>query len=371
MADHVDTDTLRQWLELGHPVTVLDVRSDEDRAQWAIPSSVHINVYEALKANTSGVLDDLSVKPGIPVVTVCNFGRMSDRAADLLAARGVKALSLTGGMKAWSLAWNTAEFALSNARVVQVRRTGKGCLSYLLVSGSDAVVVDASLPPEVYLTLAKKHGVRIRFVMDTHIHADHLSRSRSLSEAAGAELFLPAQERVRFSYRPLSQGSVIEFAAARLEATATPGHTNESMSYVLDGEAVLTGDTLFPASIGRPDLHADAHEARERASLLFQSLNQLTALGPDVLVLSGHASEPVPFDGRPISERMSVVAEHLEPWLKSESEFIERILSRVPATPPNFERIVELNESGILPDEDPTELEAGANRCAVSEGTGA
>jgi glyoxylase-like metal-dependent hydrolase (beta-lactamase superfamily II) len=255
------------------------VRSDEDRAQWAIPGSIHANVYEALKANKPGALDAWAVEPDRLVVTVCNFGRMSDRAADQLAARGVQAVSLAGGMKAWSLAWNTAELMLSSGRVVQLRRTGKGCLSYLLVSGTDAVVVDASLPPEVYLGLAEKQGVRISCVIDTHIHADHLSRSRSLAEAAGAELFLPAQERVRFPYRALSHGSKIEFGASRLEAIATPGHTGESMSYLVAGEAVLTGDTLFPASIGRPDLHADAEEAHGRASLLFRSLISFSVLG--------------------------------------------------------------------------------------------
>jgi len=366
VAERIEADTLREWLEAGHPVTVLDVRSGEDREQWAIPGSLHANVYEALKANEPGVLDSWRAEPDRLVVTVCNLGRMSDRAADRHASRGVRAVSLAGGMKAWSLAWNTAELKLAKARVVQVRRTGKGCLSYIVVSGADAVVIDPSLPPEIYLELARKQGAKIRFVLDTHIHADHLSRARALSDRTGADLFLPAQNRVRFPYRPLSPGSLIEFGRSRLEAIATPGHTGESMSFLIDGEAVFTGDTLFPASIGRPDLKADARESRERASLLFRSVNELLSLGPSVLVLSGHTSEPVAFSGVPVAERMSVVAERLAVWLKSESEFVERILSRIPPTPPNYERIVALNEAGVLPAEDHTELEAGANRCAVT-----
>jgi hypothetical protein len=84
-----------------------------------------------------------------------------------------------------------------------------------------------------------------------------------------------------------------------------------------------------------------------------------------VLVLPGHTSSPPAFDGVAIAERLGVVSEHLRKWLESESAFTDRILSRIPPTPPNFERIVELNESGEIPEEDPTELEAGANRCAV------
>src|SRR5207244_1181298 len=108
----------------------------------------------------------------------------------MLQARGFEAFPLAGGMKAWSLAWNTAEIPAKDgsARILQIRRTGKGCLSYLVGSKAEALVIDASLPPEVYLELASRHGFRIRYVLDTHIHADHLSRGRSLAEQAGAIL---------------------------------------------------------------------------------------------------------------------------------------------------------------------------------------
>src|SRR3954447_3824449 len=107
-----------------------------------------------------------------PVVTVCGAGKVSLIAAEHLRARGFDARSLAGGMKAWSLAWNTAEVSLpdSAATVVQVRRTGKGCLSYLIGSDGEAAVVDASLAPDVYQNLAVEHGWEIRHVLDTHVH---------------------------------------------------------------------------------------------------------------------------------------------------------------------------------------------------------
>jgi rhodanese-related sulfurtransferase len=134
MAEQVEVAELRRWLQEGRPVTVLDVRLDEDRAQWSIPGSIHVNAYEALKANQSDVFSGLQLPPDVPVVTVCNRGIVSETAAKLLAERGVPASSLRGGMQAWSLAWNTAEMNLSQMHVIQVRRTGKGCLSYLLSS---------------------------------------------------------------------------------------------------------------------------------------------------------------------------------------------------------------------------------------------
>ena len=83
------------------------------------------------------------------------------------------------------------------------------------------------------------------------------------------------------------------------------------------------------------------------------------------MVLPAHASEPIAFDRRPIAASLGEVAGWLSAWLASEAGFVERVTSKLPPTPPNFVRIVELNESGEVPDIDPTDLEAGANRCAV------
>jgi rhodanese-related sulfurtransferase len=151
MTRQIDAGTLREWLDTRQPVTVLDIRTDEDRAHWAIPGSVQVNAYDALRAGRPGALIDAALPPDRPVVTICNAGRVSQTAAEMLAKRGFDARSLAGGMKAWSLAWNLAEVPLADAsvRVIQVRRTGKGCLSYVVGSGGDAAVIDASVPADV------------------------------------------------------------------------------------------------------------------------------------------------------------------------------------------------------------------------------
>lgn len=368
MTRPIDTDTLREWLDTGQPVTVLDVRTDEDRAQWAIPGSMHLNAYDALRAGEAGPLADAAIPHGQPVVTVCNAGRVSQTAADVLARRGFDARSLAGGMNAWSLAWNTAEVAIADTsvRVIQVRRTGKGCLSYVIGSGEDAVVIDPSVSPRVYFDLVARHGWRLRHVLETHIHADHLSRARQLAERTGAGLLLPRQERVQFAFTAIEDGDQLKVGTATITAHRTPGHTDESTSYVLNDAAVFSGDTLFTNGVGRPDLHADLEGARARARTLFASLKRLRALGPRLLILPAHASEPVPFDGEPVAAPLGEVATWLSEWLTSEATFVDRVVSRLPPTPPNFGRIVELNEAGELTPGEPTGLEAGANRCAVA-----
>ena len=363
----VDAETLRSWLEAGRQVIVLDVRSAADRATWAIPGSLHVDAYADLNAHNAHALDGVSLPADVPVVTVCNVGHTSKTASRLLQTRGIKASSLEGGMRAWSLSWNTAAVALpsSVAQVIQIRRVGKGCLSYLIGSQKEAVVIDAALQPEVYLNLAQSRGWSITAVLDTHIHADHLSRSRLLAERSGATVYLPDQERVKYPFTALHNDSTINVGAVSLTAIQTPGHTPESMCYLLDQQAVFTGDTLFLQGVGRPDLHANADESRANARLLYQSLQNLLALPAHTIILPGHTSIPTPFDKIPLTAQLSDVRNKAELLQLSESEFVETLVTRIPPVPPNHERVIDLNELGILI-ENPIELEAGANNCAIS-----
>lgn len=270
-------------------------------------------------------------------------------------------------MKAWSLAWNSAGVPLAGieARVIQVRRTGKGCLSYLAGSNGEAAVIDPALDPQIYMALAQERGWTITKILDTHIHADHLSRARALAQACRATLYLPAQDRVAYPFQAIRDGDVLTIGAAQLEALHTPGHTGESTCYRLDKQALFTGDTLFLAAVGRPDLEAGPDEARARAQMLYHSLRRLLELPPETAILPGHASQPVAFDGQAMVASLAEVRERVEFLHLAEDSFVEALLARIPPTPPNHQRIVELNEAGLLPEGDPTGLEAGANRCAV------
>ncbi|GER84013.1 hypothetical protein KTAU_26500 [Thermogemmatispora aurantia] len=386
--ERISVETLRTWLESGQAVTILDVRPTAAYAAWSIPGSQHLDAYEALKAGQPGGLDQLALPKDRPVVTVCEAGLVSQRAAALLAARGFTAYSLEGGMRAWSLAWNTApvlpepgssrqpEAASTTPepeqrQVIQIRRTGKGCLSYLISDGAAALVLDPALDPTVYQQQARQCGWQITAVLETHIHADHLSRARALAAACGADLYLPAQRRVSFPFKPIADGQQLTIGRLHLQALHTPGHTPESTCYLLPGPPgrpalLFSGDTLFPEGLGRPDLDADPDEARRRVALLYTSLQRLLSLPDDSLVLAGHSARPLPFDGQPALTTLATVRGWLAPLLASPATFSAQLLSNLPAPPAHYQEIIAANESGEWPTVPPEELEGGANRCAVT-----
>jgi glyoxylase-like metal-dependent hydrolase (beta-lactamase superfamily II)/rhodanese-related sulfurtransferase len=363
----IDAESLRDMLERGEPVTVLDVRPEDQRVEWQIPGSVHFDAYEALKAKDPSAMEEADLPRSLPVVTVCGAGNASVIAAEQLRSRGFEAYSLEGGMKAWSVAWNAAEVSVpdTEVRIVQLRRTGKGCLSYLIGSDGEAAVVDAALAPEVYRSLADSQGWKVTRVLDTHVHADHLSRSKKLAELAGATLYLPEEAPVSYPYSSIEDGRAIEIGRSRLEAIRTPGHTRESTCYLLDGRVLFTGDTLFLSGVGRPDLEATPEQAKEKARALYRSLLRLLDLPSETIVLPGHTDGPVSFDGEPISADLAQVRRNVALLHEDEEAFVKKVAGRASPTPTNHERIVGFNRSGETPEEDPTELEAGANRCVA------
>ncbi len=362
----IDTTILRDWLDNHSDVLVLDVRPADQRKEWQIPGSIHIDAYQRLKENDLSVLDEIRVPENTKVVTVCAAGRTSQIASDALRAKGIEAYSLEGGMKAWTSAWNTALIPDVKATIIQVRRTGKGCLSYIIGSENEAVVIDASLDIEVYQTLATQRSWKIRYVLDTHIHADHLSRSFRLAEITGAELFMPQQNKLQYPFNPINSSTQLKFGASILKAIPTPGHTLESFTYQLNENYLLTGDTLFTDGVGRPDLKANEEEAKYRAGLLYDSLMTLIQFPEATLILPGHTGKPVPFDGNPIADTILKVKEIVTALGLSKEDFITNILSKIPPNPLNYLKVVEMNLVGDIDSINPEEVEAGANRCGIS-----
>lgn len=357
---------LQDKLDEKQRLFILDVRPTDQRNEWRIADSVHVDAYKQLNAGDDTALDMIDVPEDSIVVTVCAAGRTSLLAAKLLQRKGVDAYSLEGGMKAWNYAWNAAEVVVERSKVIQVRRVAKGVLSYVIGSGKEAVVIDAALDPDVYLNIAKQNGWTIKYVLDTHIHADFVSRSRELAKVSGSRHALIDRAQVAFDFEAVKDGDRIPFGNAHLEFIHTPGHTWESTTFKLGDSAIFSGDTLFIDGIGRPDLKADKNEGAEKARALYKSLRRLTSLPPGVLVLPAHTSDTVRFDHSLVADTMENIKSKLHALNLSEPEFVEYTAARIPPTPPNYQTIAAINRNGSHGGQVLADLEAGGNHCAIA-----
>ncbi len=237
-----------------------------------------------------------------------------------------------------------------------------GCLahaSYLLASGGEAVVVDPQRDVELYLKAAADHGVTIRHIFESHLHADFVSGHRELAARTGATIYMGAQAGATFPHVPVTDGFQLKFGKASIRVLETPGHTPESICMVVtDVErsplpwAVLTGDTLFIGDVGRPDL-SPRHTPKELAGLLYDSLHtKLLTLPDNVLVYPAHGAGSLCGKNMRAERSSRIGTERLTNYalqIKSRGEFIAQLTSNLPARPEYFLKDAEINRTGAAP----------------------
>jgi hydroxyacylglutathione hydrolase len=231
-----------------------------------------------------------------------------------------------------------------------------GCASYLVgdEQAGVAVVVDPPYFVEPVLAEAERHEVRLVGVLETHTHADHVSGHGRLALEHGIPIRVHGAAEADFAHEPVEDGTEVEVGDVVLRTIHTPGHRPEHCCFaVIDRSRsdepwlVLTGDSLFVGDAGRPDL---AVEAQEGAEGMFHSLRRLVELGDGVEVFPGHVAGSL--CGAAMSSKASTTIgfeRRANPALQGElADFLAARLGPQPPRPPNMERIVELNRSGLL-----------------------
>lgn len=235
-------------------------------------------------------------------------------------------------------------------------QTTESSLSYLFGCGSKgkAVAVDVVAGDEDwFMDRAAEAGVAITHVIDTHVHADHYSGGRSLAARAGADYCLHESDRsvVAFDFHPLKDGDRIEAGNVEVEVVHTPGHTEDSICLLVTDRRrgdqpwfVLTGDTLFINSVGRPDL---AGREREMAGRLYDSLHgRLLALPDELEIYPGHYAGSVcgaGLSGKPSSTLG--FEKRFNPGLQiSDREaFVDFLTEDIPPRPEHMDAFVAAN----------------------------
>jgi len=236
-----------------------------------------------------------------------------------------------------------------------------GCLahaSYLFGSDGVAAVVDPQRDVEIYIDAAKKQGLQIRHIFETHLHADFVSGHKELAARTGATIYIGKAAGATFPHVAVSDGSEVQVGRVRVKVLETPGHTPESVCFVVTDEeksllpwAVLTGDTLFIGDVGRPDL-SKSHTPQQFAAMMYDSLHhKLLMLPNEVLVYPAHGAGSL--CGRNMrAERSSTIGtERLTNYalqIEDPDEFVRQMTSNLPARPDYFLEDAAINRAGAI-----------------------
>lgn len=355
------------------PIFLLDVRNESDVQDWKIEGKavdyVNVPYFELL----DGVEDMVEKVPtDREVLVVCAKEGSSIMVAEMLSEAGRTVSYLQGGMKAWSEHVEPVKIGdlSGGGELYQFVRMGKGCLSYMIMSNGEAAVVDAARMTEVYIDFAKKHDVSVAHVLDTHLHADHISGGKKLADQTGAAYWLPPKdaEEVTFEYKHLEEGQRITIGTSSIDIHPlySPGHTIGSTSFIVDNQFLLSGDILFVDSIGRPDL---AGLAEDWVGDLRETLyDRYMALSKELIVLPAHfmVMEEVNEDGSVWKELGVLFKENHGLNIEDEDVFRQMVTKNLPAQPNAYQDIRYTNMGKLTPDdEEQREMEIGPNRCAI------
>jgi glyoxylase-like metal-dependent hydrolase (beta-lactamase superfamily II)/rhodanese-related sulfurtransferase len=403
----IEPEDLKKKIDNDENIFLLDVRSPQEYEAWRISYDKYVNP-KLIPVDRLFVNDPVLLKE-IPkdkeIVTVCAHGNRSLIAANILNQLGYNVKSVKGGMAGWNKVYDVAEVPVPKEapfKIWQIRRISKGCMGYIISSKEDklAAVIDPSHEIyEAFLKTAKDNELQITKLFDTHQHADHVSGIVKLIKAITTTetnveqtfAYFSSLEEYDSSNSPLKNIEYVKDEAridignkVTLKAIYTPGHTNGSMSFLIEYPLsdnnknnindknltyyyLFTGDTLFVNGVGRPDLR---DQSIKFAELLYDTYHKKILQLPDNTVIL-----PAHFNGTsialkhtvPILETLGTIKKNIKLLSMDKKEFIQYITDTVPPRPMNYRAIISINKQMLPYDEiEMSDLEAGPNSCMIS-----
>jgi glyoxylase-like metal-dependent hydrolase (beta-lactamase superfamily II)/rhodanese-related sulfurtransferase len=395
----IKPDDLKKRIDKGEDIFILDVRTPEEHKSWKVS-------YDRYQDSSVIPIDALSSADSLKqipkdkeIVTFCGHGNRSMAAAKTLSELGYNVKSIVGGLDGWNSVYDIASISDidSSLRIWQIRRLSKGCMSYMVASTYDksAIVIDATCEIDKAISkIVNKNELRITKLIDTHMHADHLSGATRLAKKYGADVYISSLEGYNtkngteeMSFKSIRDGDIIQVGdGIVLEAIHTPGHTNGSMSFRLQNSInktkttnssnnvdkdnnhnnyLFTGDTLFVDGIGRPDLH---NKAEECTLNLFNTYHQKILKLPDeTLILPAHFGGSFEHQ-KLISNTINSIKQKINLLSASEAEFIKFVIGSTSSLPQpmNYDKIISINKNMTLCDTiEQKDIEAGPNACGI------
>ena len=366
---------LFNWLTSREDIVVLDVRNQKDFGRFQVESPypfdmTNVSYYDYMEIEDESVA---KVPAGRKIRIVCAKEGSAKYVAEILEKHGYDDVGyLAGGIKTWGnmlvpkLVAGEDDFEL-----YQFIRPGKASCSYGLMSGGEIMFFDPSRNVDFYLDFAKEKGCKVIKTFETHLQADYIAGSREISEKTGAT-FYGNEADFRGSknqYTPVVDGETHNFSngGAEVMVLFTPGHTPGSTSYVVNGKYMISGDMVFIASVGRPDLGG---KAEDWAVLLYGSIQMVKKLNHNMIVLPGHymdwqeANDDLIF----ISTLGEAIDRNSDIYnIESEAAFIQFIKDNMRQQPEEYGEIRQVNANlKQVEDDRAEELDLGKNECAAT-----
>lgn len=369
-------EELFSWISGSPDFVLLDVRNEKEFANWYVEGPAlfpyinipYFNFMEDLQESVS------MIPAGEKVRIVCAKEGSAKYVAEQLVANGFDDVGyLAGGIVSWGnvLAARKVSPADAPYELFQVIRPGKAACGHLLICGKEAMAFDPSRNVDFYIDFAKEKGAEIVKTFETHRQADYISGSMLLAEKTGASMMVKKEDFLGadFSFEAIEDGQVFTCGepATEVKAIHTPGHTMGSTSYLIDNKYLLSGDTVFINTAGRPDLGG---KSEEWSRYLYLTLTlKLRSLADDIFVLPGHytewdeANEDGIFMESLGNIRKNNVAFHIPNELKF-AEFIEANLRPQPGV---YSQIRRVNGGWLAVEEDEANImDLGKNECGAS-----
>lgn len=374
MARTITPAALFREIAAGTVTEILDVRApdefDASKVEGSRPVPTrNIPVWR--------VVDDLEVHAARTLdgaVVICGQGNGSELVAEEFEALGVHTRSLEGGTDAWARFLVPVEITglPADVRAWQFQRPAKACLSYVVgVPGGNCVVIDPTRFTQPYLDLATAHGMKVTHVVDTHVHADHISGGPALAAELDVEYHLPPEDAggvLPFPNRPLKDGDELDLGSAVVRAMTMhlPGHTPGTTALLVSGKLLIVGDTVFVRGLGRPDLTG---QAADLARDLFRSVHErLRPLDPQTVIAPAHWSSSAEINAEGLVT--TTLEDVFTATLLNEramERFVEEIVNSLPSAPEVYDTIRLINAGKLAPPEDEMDvLDVGRNQCAAS-----
>ena len=365
----ISPEELKKRLDFAVSVFVFDLRNEDEFAGWRIEGRAGVtalNIPQIAFVGEEEKYFDRFPK-GEQIVAVCAHGDSSFYSAELLRQQGFDAVSLKGGMDAWSELYETRKVNTA-PDIYQIYRVARGCITHVIISEGEAVIIDAVRHLGPMMDILELYNARVAHVVDTHLQADHISGGPEIARKTGASYHVSPEDMSSavLSYTPLRDGDVVAFGNSR--GFASPGHTPGSTSLLLDGRFLFTGDTIMKTNIGRPDLGG---KVEEWAGLLYDTLfNRYSEFSDELIILPSHAASVREQDMEGVVRiTLGEARNKSELYQKRDyGEFLGFIKASLPESPERYQEIRKVNLGLTDPDEKKRkELEIGKNLCAMAK----